>query len=629
MNNGSLRRRYALLLLLMASAGVGLALVLAGWNGGRSFYPAALSAISVMGIIAFCARRLLATEIRNAQKAVAEFESLTEALPQIIWRVKPNGNAAYLSPRFVELTGNHGNTIAEKLESIHPDDRQSYTDGWMQAENTADALSMRFRLRHADGEYRWMLSEGRAVRDMPNGRIIRWIGVLSDIDKLVSAQEELKLLSKSLAATLETRRREVQLSEQRFEALFHDLHIAYAELDIREAKRLLTETHDRGGNFSQLSKSDPELIEQAAASVRMINVNAVFATMIGFAEIGELLETPVTTLLKDAQRVLHLQLEAIFTGRRHFTTYATLLARDGNVVPVAICVNFTEDWSTMIVTHVDITERQRTHEVMLGTREELARANRAATVGAMSASLAHELNQPILAIHMDAQAASRWVRKEPPVLAKAVGAVKRISSNLGRMEEIVRRTGDRLLGADNRVRPIDLAELLVETRDLIERDMRARNIGLRLVVDTADTTVVANRTEVQQVIVNLINNAADAMASIARRSEIVVSISKDDGNIRVAVDDDGPGIDDGLLDAIFEPFFSTKPGGMGMGLQICRSIIESFGGQLMAENRVEGGARFCFKLKDANGHRIDDAAISLANCLLDRGAKVTTNERAT
>jgi PAS domain S-box-containing protein len=529
----------------------------------------------------------------------AALDLFARTVPHVFWRANSDGSFLYLSPQFAEITGNRGTSLEEKLGSVHPEDRLDFIAS-QKPPADADEVSVKFRLRHADGQHRWMLSTRHAVRDR-TGRILRWVGSLVDIHSEMEAREELRYLSENLQATINARREELRLNDERFEALFHDLNVAYAEADIRVAKILMDSVKADGiAYFSEISRLNPSLLERALASIKILNSNPALAAMLRYDDSKELMSKPLSMLIKDSRRLLLSELEAIFTERRHFTTFATFMSKDGVEVPVAIGVNFTADWSTCIATHLDITERQKAHEVMIAAREELARANRLTAVGAMSASLAHELNQPILAMTVDAQTSVRWLKKAVPAYEKAREALERVVYNARRMADIAKSTGERSIRADRDVGQIELLKAMEETRELVEREIVKRGIRLVWRLETATAIVVADKVEVQQVLVNLINNAADAINSIKERGEIVIRLSAVGEKFRLSVEDDGPGISEEQIKSVFTPFFTTKPGGMGMGLQICRSILEGYGSELKVENRSEGGASFSFLLSPAD-----------------------------
>lgn len=302
---------------------------------------------------------------------------------------------------------------------------------------------------------------------------------------------------------------------------------------------------------------------------------------------------------EDAVRIMTLQLEALFEGRRHFTGTATLVGKDDRRVPIIVGVNVDPEWRSSLSTMVDISEQKNAHDMMIAAREELARANRIATVGALSVSLAHEINQPLLALSVDIRTCMRWLAKDPPAVDEAVRIVDRLARNADRATDIVRTTRERLTKGRRTSAPLDLCALIEETKVLLERDLSSRQAQVEVNCPAGLPAVMADRIEVQQVLINLLINAGDAMTAVPahqRRMDIVVSVPDHGEEVVVAVRDHGPGVAPEDAKRIFEPFFTTKATGIGMGLQICRSIIEAFGGSLTYQPADGGGALFRFSL---------------------------------
>lgn len=286
----------------------------------------------------------------------------------------------------------------------------------------------------------------------------------------------------------------------------------------------------------------------------------------------------------------------LFYDREHIEGRAVLNARDGRLVPIFYTVNRLSD-ERQLSSHLDLTGQERIEEMRLAAQEELARANRVATVGAFSASIAHELNQPITSMVMDAQTGLRWLRRGEPDHDAAIRILERLARTAQRMAAIVERTRDSVAnGGRRRAVAVDLCALAAETRDLLERDARRREATILLACDADIPAVSADPVVLQQVLVNLLTNAMDAMLDTAGERVATLSITVVDDHVEVSVADRGSGIAEADIGRLFQPFFTTKPDGVGMGLQICRSLIEGYGGTLTASNRPEGGALFRFAL---------------------------------
>jgi len=247
---------------------------------------------------------------------------------------------------------------------------------------------------------------------------------------------------------------------------------------------------------------------------------------------------------------------------------------------------------------VQRTQRRRANAELQLKRDELAHATRAATMGELAASLAHELNQPLAAILSNAEAAEVFLGEEQPDLREVREILTDIRADDQRAGAIIRRMRSLLTKQPQEVAHVDLGQLVSETLDLVKA--RAGLEGVHLWFEAAPDLrpVHGDRVQLQQVILNLLLNAIEATASFADGSRVVrVRVSRDGrGWVWVAVRDAGPGIPPDQLDRVFEPFFSTKSGGMGMGLAIARSIVEGHGGRIIVENNPWGGAHFAFTI---------------------------------
>jgi C4-dicarboxylate-specific signal transduction histidine kinase len=227
---------------------------------------------------------------------------------------------------------------------------------------------------------------------------------------------------------------------------------------------------------------------------------------------------------------------------------------------------------------------------------ELAHANRVATMGQLTASIAHEVNQPIAAMVTSAQAARRWLNRQPPHLEEAQQALARIIKDGNRAGDVIGRIRELIKKAPARKDWVDLNEAIREVIELTRRE--AVKTGVPVQARLADNLplIHGDRVQLQQVILNLIVNAIEAMSGVdAGARDLLISTGKvEPDGVLVAVRDTGSGLPPATFDRLFEAFYTTKPGGLGMGLSICRSIIEAHGGRLWAEANEPRGAVFQF-----------------------------------
>jgi PAS domain S-box-containing protein len=255
-------------------------------------------------------------------------------------------------------------------------------------------------------------------------------------------------------------------------------------------------------------------------------------------------------------------------------------------------------------TVIDVTERRRAEQERARLHQleaDLAHINRVSTLGEMAASLAHEVKQPITAARNNARAALNFLDRSPPDLREVREAVDCIVGDADRAADIVERIRDHIKKAPPRKDRVDLNEAINEVIVLARRAITKNGVSVQTHLTEGSLPVQVDCVQVQQVVLNLILNAVEAMASVdAGARELLISIKQNETNgIVVAVGDSGPGIDPKTLDRVFEAFYTTKSSGVGMGLSICRSIIEAHGGRLWADANKPRGAVFQFTLPNA------------------------------
>jgi PAS domain S-box-containing protein len=291
--------------------------------------------------------------------------------------------------------------------------------------------------------------------------------------------------------------------------------------------------------------------------------------------------------------------EALQSGRRYDVEYRAVRP-DGEVRIVHSLGDVTRDQSgrprRMFGILQDITERKRAEEVLHHTQAELAHVNRVATLNQLTASIAHELSQPIAGAAASGHAALRWLVRETPDLEATRRAIERVIRDTNRAGDVINRARDLIKKASPRKDRFDINEAIREVVALTFGEARKNGISVQTQLAEDLPLIEGDRVQVQQVILNLVVNAIEAMSGIGLEPrELHIKTEKADTDVvLVAVQDSGPGLDPENPERVFDAFYTTKAGGLGIGLSICRSIIKAHGGRLWASESLPHGAIFQF-----------------------------------
>ncbi|MHA6767443.1 ATP-binding protein [Sphingobium ummariense] len=529
----------------------------------------------------------------------SELANLTESVPQFLWRADVQGNIEFCNGRYAELSGREFHpTIRQRdyLLDIHPDDRREFLSRQREAVAARTTLRVNYRLRHADGRFRWMSLVGRPVNVADGSDEIRYYGGVSDIHEEVLAHQQVRELNETLEQRVEERTSELLRTERRYSGLFEVSNMTFAEMDFSATEPFLDRLREQGvTDLAGYLTDHPDEFAHALSLIRTTRVNEALARLMGYDSVADLTANPPAMNADDGPAVLLRQLEMYYYGTNHIDGRTVLLGKDGIEVPVYFMVNRLAD-GLHLSSHVDLSEQERLEEMRRATQHELARANRVATVGALSASIAHELNQPIASLLIDAKTGRRLVERDSPDMEKIGRILERVERTAERAADIVAKTRENIVAGRRAVHEIDLPKLVAETADLLTHDLARDGVEVQIVAPAELPLIRGDAVELQQVLVNLLTNAADAMRDQIGPRRVTIEMSEHGDLACVRVADTGPGIPEESLERLFEPFFTTKATGIGMGLQICRSAVETMGGHLMVTNVDGGGACFTFDL---------------------------------
>jgi C4-dicarboxylate-specific signal transduction histidine kinase len=253
---------------------------------------------------------------------------------------------------------------------------------------------------------------------------------------------------------------------------------------------------------------------------------------------------------------------------------------------------------------IDITDRSLAQEKLQQVQGDFAHAARVSMLGELTATIAHEVNQPIAAIRTNGETALRWLDRLEPNIKKARDAIQRILNDAGRASEVVKRIRGMVSGQPPQLVAFDLHEVIGRSLLFLQHEFQSKDVSVSLDLDPALPMVHGDPTQLQQVVVNLAVNAVQALAKseATQRSIGIRTHQTDHKTVCCIIEDSGPGISPEHLRRLFDSFFTTKETGMGLGLPIVRSIIENHGGHIHADNdSALGGARFIFELPEGEG----------------------------
>ena len=476
----------------------------------------------------------------------ARFRSMADNAPVLIWMSGLDKGCTFFNKGWLDFTGR---PMAKELgsgwvEGVHPDDVDRCLDTYVSAFDLRQPFSMEYRLRRHDGQYRTIVDRG-VPRFAPDGTLVGYIGCADDITE---------------------RKRGEELPRQVLEAA-------------------------------------PNAMIMANQDGRITLVNAAVETVFGYAR-EELIGSAIEILVPERVRSHHPgdrthyfadpRVRMMGAGRELYGR-----RKDGSAVPVEIGLTpiQTPEGLFVLASVIDITARKAAELDAERHRAELAHVERISTMGQLATSLAHELNQPLTAILANAQTAQEWLSRASPDLAEIRETVDDIITEDIRASEVIRRMRGLIRKGELRSDAVDVNELARDVTRLAANDALLRGASIECDLSPALPTVRGDVVQFQQVLLNLLVNGLHAVAEQpSPRRRVIVRTASRDGGVEVSVQDTGKGIAESDLQQVFAPFYSTKGEGLGVGLSISRSIVETYGGRIWAENNPDGGAIFRVRL---------------------------------
>jgi PAS domain S-box-containing protein len=386
-------------------------------------------------------------------------------------------------------------------------------------------------------------------------------------------------------------------SERRYQDFFHFLPVALLNINGPEVIEVFREARAAGiTDLGPYLEANPAAFSRALEGLKVVEANRRAFEILRAEKPGDLLG-PVTRYWSESPEVIRGSLAARYAGKRGFEASAKMPAHDGTVLDVLFFAAFapiTGDEATSLVGLIDVSDRVKAQDMLTKAQAEMAHAARVSVLGELTASIAHEVSQPLTAIESYSEASLLWLARSPPDIEEVRRLSERTVAESQRAAEIIDRIRSMALRSATERKHINPNDVVNEALLFLRHELQRHDVRASLELDPTVPLTVGDRVQLQQVVVNLAFNAIQAMtsANVSKRRIILHTQSIGD-NVVIAVEDTGPGVPLAVRGRIFESFFTTKATGMGIGLAICRSIVEAHGGVIAVQNRREGeGARF-------------------------------------
>ena len=485
------------------------------------------------------------------RKSERQFRLLVETIPALVWCGTPEGELDYLNQRAVEYLGHTAQSLSggRWLELVHPDQRDATVRRWLHSATTGSSYDDVYQLRRADGQYRWIQSLGEPFRDA-EGQIAYWYGQIVDIDDRKRAEAGLRQ--------------------------------AYGHL--AEAQRL-----SKTGSFiTDLLADQRDWSEEA---FRIFEFEPT--TSITLQAIRGLVH-PEDLHVYDA--AYKRAIEGV-----GFDMAFRIITSAGNVKHLHAVGHVMEEIAgrpVFIGAIQDVTDSKVAEEALNNARSELTHVARITTLSTLTASIAHEVNQPLSGIITNAGTCLRMLDANPPNVDGARETARRTIRDGNRASEVVTRVRALFSKKEFTLEPLDLNEATREVVALSLSELQRNRVIVQSELADDLPWITGDRVQLQQVILNLLRNASDAMAGVHDRPrQLLIRTEQEGGDrVRMTVRDAGTGFDRQSMDKLFDAFYTTKSDGMGIGLSVSRSIVERHHGRLWAEPNSGPGATFSFSI---------------------------------
>ena len=487
-----------------------------------------------------------------SRQAERELQVTIDTIPALAARYRRDGSLDFVNQTWRDYTGLSQDSLTGQRwgVAIHPDDLVRVERAWRTHLPTGKPFQMEQRLRRADGEYRRFWVRRVPLHD-DSGAVVKWYGVGHDIEDQKRAESAL-------------RRSEAYLAE---------------------AQRLSVT-----GSFGW-----------KMASGEMFWSDETYRIL----EVDRAVKPTIDVILQcvhpDDREFVRREIDRAAQGEQDYDYENRLLTPNGSVKHLQIRAHrlkYESGEEEIVGALMDVTATRKAQEALHVAQTELAHVTRMTTLGEMSASIAHEVNQPLAAIVTNGEAGLRWLDREVPEIAEALDAIRQIVGEAHRASGVIRGIREFSRKAAPEMVQLDINDVIEEAIALVRHEALRHGVAIRQQLAPGMPTVRGDRIQLQQVIINLVINAVQAMAAVTDRECVlfVRTQRQDPGQVLVAVEDAGVGIEPGDADRLFSAFYTTKPDGLGMGLSICRSIIDAHGGRVWASRNTGPGMTFQFTI---------------------------------